>query len=381
MKKLILLTSIFISSQLYSQHKTAAAINVYTNGPEISPTEAESVLRIELTKSNMYNVLDKQDLIEVINKNRITIQDCFGKECLHSVGAAAKVDKIFTGSIEQIGKRVVVTIKILDIASNQYDKIVSEEFINLENEIQLMVHITLNKALGIENEKELLEKLVYYNEPLELPTTKESNSGPRMGIVFIGGDLGTVLQNPEEDGGFDVQPVMSQFGYQLEKTYLSSGNFQALVEGMVMFTGVEQGMFNPSLVFMNGFRNSKTGLEFAFGPSFNLKREARGYFDENKDWHLANEWETGHTEYIDTTDANGNPYTTANYISTPNPHSLTDRVDSRGDLKLNANWVWAIGKTFHSGYLNIPVNAYFSHSKNGWMTGLSVGFNIGTKKG
>ena len=36
-------------------------------------------------------------------------------------------------------------------------------------------------------------------------------------------------------------------------------------------------------------------------------------------------------------------------------------------------------KTFHSGYLNIPVNAFLSYNKNGYFLGLSKGFNI-TKK-
>ena len=62
-----------------------------------------------------------------------------------------------------------------------------------------------------------------------------------------------------------------------------------------------------------------------------------------------------------------------------NPNNITQRMDSRGDVKLLAGWVWAVGKTFHSGYLNIPVNAFLSYNKNGYFLGLSMGFNI-TKK-
>jgi len=38
--------------------------------------------------------------------------------------------------------------------------------------------------------------------------------------------------------------------------------------------------------------------------------------------------------------------------------------------------VIAIGKTFTSGYLNIPVNAYFSPRKEGNVFGLTFGFNV-----
>ena len=55
-------------------------------------------------------------------------------------------------------------------------------------------------------------------------------------------------------------------------------------------------------------------------------------------------------------------------------------VKKRGNLKLSAGWVWALGKTFHSGYLNIPANLFFSHNNDGWYTGVSVGFNIAKKE-
>jgi hypothetical protein len=67
-----------------------------------------------------------------------------------------------------------------------------------------------------------------------------------------------------------------------------------------------------------------------------------------------------------------------NYIS--NPNSYTERIDSRGDIKLQAGFVFALGKTFHSGYLNIPVNFFYSTSREGGgYLGLSMGFNIAKK--
>ena len=60
-----------------------------------------------------------------------------------------------------------------------------------------------------------------------------------------------------------MQPIVSQIGYQFEGAYLSAGNFQALIEGLI-FSGIEQNMFNPSFTFINGFRSSKNGWEFGF---------------------------------------------------------------------------------------------------------------------
>ena len=367
---ILVLTSTSIEIQCQDK---AAVVNVYTDGVKISPNGAESLLRIELTKTEQFKVFDKLDMLEIAKDNEIDFKDCYGKKCLHNVGVLAEVDKIVTGSIENLGKKIIVTVKVLDIKTDSYDQIAIQEFINIETELQNMVQITLNKALGIENNKAAMETLVYFNQPPKTPTVQISNSGPRMGLAMVGGDLQEVLTRPEEEGGYDAVPVLSQFGYQFEQVYLSSGNFQAIAEGMVLMTGLEQGLFNPSFAFMNGFRNSKTGIEIAFGPSIKFKREAQGYRDEDNIWHRSQEWDA--SEQV--TDSAGFTYT--DYNANPNPYEIVTKLDKRGEIKLAATWVWAIGKTFHSGYLNIPVNAYFSYGKEGWFTGLSVGFNIAKK--
>jgi hypothetical protein len=98
-----------------------------------------------------------------------------------------------------------------------------------------------------------------------------------------------------------------------------------------------------------------------------------GYRDESNVWHESVEWDASE----EVTDSTG--ITTIDDNANPNPYEIVTGLDKRGDIKLAATWVWAVGKTFHSGYLNIPVNAYFSYGKDGWFTGLSVGFNIAKK--
>ena len=90
---------------------------------------------------------------------------------------------------------------------------------------------------------------------------------------------------------------------------------------------------------------------------------------ENDNWRIDSEWRV--PANLDTTSPWGG------YLD--NPHESYTRMDSRGVVRLQAGWVWALGKTFHSGYLNIPVNAFLSYNQNGYFLGLSMGFNI-TKK-
>jgi len=352
-----------------AQSQSAAVLSVYTQSAKISPEMAESVLRVEMTKTEQFKVIDKLDMNEILEENEIDITNCYGKKCLLRVGKSAGVDKVVTGSIENLGKKIVVTVKILDVASESYDKVAIEEFINLDSEIQSMVKIVVNKALGIENSQEILNTLVYFNLPPVTPTTYLKNNGPRMGLSYVIGNTAKILSAPKIDGGLGINSpvVMSQIGYQFEGSYLSAGDFQALLEGLIFITGVEKGLFSPSLALLNGFRSSKNGWEFGFGPTFRISSTAEGYYETDadgnydviKDWNYRSDggWAPGETPIFEhRTDFSRN--------SSP---------------RIKTGWVWALGRTFHSGYLNIPVNLFYSSGSEGGYLGLSMGFNIAKK--
>ena len=59
-----------------------------------------------------------------------------------------------------------------------------------------------------------------------------------------------------------------------------------------------------------------------------------------------------------------------------NPYTIENRLDSRGYGTLSTSLFMGIGRTFKSGYLNIPVNIYVLPRKEGTIAGFSFGFNI-----
>ena len=148
---------------------------------------------------------------------------------------------------------------------------------------------------------------------------------------------------------------MFQFGYQFEKQYLNEGRLQALFEFLPMMTGLEQGLFIPSFTFMNGLRDNKTGIEFSFGPTFSAIRTAKGYYDQNNHWQLES-------------------------YNSSNAHTIEERLDSRGKATLKPNFIFAFGKTWTSGNLNVPVNVFVIPQKDNFRFGLSVGYNSVKKK-
>lgn len=155
-------------------------------------------------------------------------------------------------------------------------------------------------------------------------------------------------------------PIMSQFGYQFEFQYMSAGNIQALVEVIPMITGMDQGRFIPSVTMMNGFRHSKSGIEFAFGPTFRISQVADGFYNAEGVWTQTGEWhEQGNTGEI--------------------PYEVQTNIDSKGWYKGTFGFTLAAGKTFSSGHLHMPVNVFFTPARHGFNLGASFGFNVRTK--
>jgi hypothetical protein len=224
-----------------------------------------------------------------------------------------------------------------------------------------MTAVMLRQLFNLPLEDNVLSQLIKpddYAARSRIPVTPKINlTGPRMGGTFFTGNTAKVLQAPVNEGGFKAFPLMFQFGYQFEKQYLASGNFQALFEFIPMITGLDQGIAIPSFTIMNGLRMNRKGWEFAFGPSVNLITRSEGFYNSTGHWERRQEWES-------------DPLNS----SSPAP-SFEKRLDSRGDYVLNSSFVFAFGKTFRSGSVNIPVNIYAMPGREGWRFGLSFGYN------
>lgn len=340
-----------------------AVLGIECNGVENNENAVSYMFRLEIEKLNNYYVMDKYDVAEIAEKNNIDIKNCFGKNCVTTAGKVLNVDKVLAGSIERFGNKIIISIKLYDVKSGNVEKQSAIEYLNLQNELQRMIRVSVKTLLNIEPDPNVVNMLINYDVPVENPKTKLILNGPRMGFAIPFGDTRKVLMDDNSNGGFDMYPSMFQFGWQQELQYLSAGNFQALIEGVFLIGGLESGRLVPSVSFINGFRFGKAGWEFGFGPSIRLIREAKGFKGDGKNgtedgkWYLEEEW----------SDING---------AADLPYATSYRLDSRGEIKASASLILAIGRTFKSGYLNIPVNVYVSPRKEGTTVGVSFGFNI-----
>src|SRR5690606_716467 len=125
-------------------------------------------------------------------------------------------------------------------------------------------------------------------------------------------------------------------------------------ECLINFSGLEQGKFIPSVSLLNGFRFCSQGWEIAFGPSFGLSKTSVGFYTDKTKHLFGEESERYWTEYeFNQTPFAENPLYTYGY-------EFNRNLDNRGRLDVSTRWIIALGRTFKSGALNIPVNIYYS---------------------
>jgi hypothetical protein len=88
-------------------------------------------------------------------------------------------------------------------------------------------------------------------------------SGPRFGVTLL--SEGIVQKLAERN--LEVQPNMSQFGWQFEKQFFTRDSGVSMVtEWVALIGGLEQNVALPSLSWMVGMR-TREGAEFGIGPN------------------------------------------------------------------------------------------------------------------
>ncbi len=351
---LILYPSVF-HAQNRSNQERIAVIAIDTKGlPAYDPIQMGNIVRTELDRLGKFEVIDRYDIEYLLKNAGISTENCFGKQCLVDIGQKIKADKMMTGTVELYGEQIVINLKLIDVGSATVEKTQVLEFLNLKGQLTTMVGMTVKKMFDQTVDVEAMTKLTKkfdYESAVNNPENDRLNlSGPRMGFTFFTGQTASILKGAKNIGGYNAYPLMFQFGYQFEVQYLNQGNFQALFEFIPIITGLDQGKFLPSISILNGMRSNVSGWEFAFGPVFYMNKQAKGYLDTDNKWHF------------------GEPPAASKF-------STELRFDSRGDPAFDAAFVFGVGKSFKSGKLNIPVNAFFIPRRDGHRFGISMGFN------
>jgi len=355
MKKLSLIFLLFVCTFLAKASERLAVLNFDIIGKALTKQQFISITRTEIAKLDTFQVLDKYTVQETLDENPVSLEKCYGVKCLTKIGKNLKVKYVVAGTAELIADKAIITLRLIDIDLEKVIKTSYSEFIwseiNSQRLVQMAVFKLFNKKID-RRFKNIYDYETVKSAALEGPEIVKYNlSGPRFGAAYQTGKMGSILKNGKNNGGFNKQPFMTVIGYQMEKQYLYTGAFQAVFQMNFSLAGLDQQTAIPSLALLNGFRTSKGGWEFGFGPTFRFRKSASGFYKDGK-WTLLNEAQPGE-EFEE-----------------------EERLDSRGDLGMISSWVWAIGRSFKAGNMNIPVNLYTIPDKDGWQFGISMGYAL-----
>lgn len=338
--------------------ESLAVLNFDIIGKSLSKQQFISITRTEIAKLDTFQVLDKYTVQEALDANPIDLNTCYGTKCLSKAGKNLSVKYIVAGTAEVIVDKAIITLRLIDVETGESVKTAYSEFFWSEPGAQRLIQLSVYKLFDREIERRWLNLYDYEtvkNAAHEGPQVLKYNlSGPRFGATYQTGRMNSIVSNSKNKGGFDKNPFTAVIGYQVEKQYLYTGSFQAVFQANFSIAGLDQQSFIPSFAVLHGFRLIKGGWEFGFGPSFRFRKMAEGYYD-NGAWTLLKD------------------------APDESLVSSTKRLDSRGKTELFTSWIWAVGKSFKAGSMNIPVNIYTIPDKDGWLVGLSMGYALNMK--
>ena len=335
----IALTMSAFSANAQSQ-PSVAVLDFDTRGyNEVERYQIIQKLSLEMINMSDYEVMDNYDIEYISERDEKDFTGCFSRICLKEYGEQLEVDFILTGSMNLLGEKVSTTVRLFDVTEGKFIKSTNRNYVDVPKNDLLMAELTLKDMLGVEVDPELVRRVTVANDydnilnnPFDRTLVAE---GPRMGFGFVTGNNAKILAKPSAEGGWNQQiPLNSQFGYQFEKAYITTGNWQALAEIVPMISGLESNRFIPNLTILNGLRSNNSGWEFAFGPTIDVSRTMDG------------------------------------------------QLDSRGEISFSTALVFSVGKTIKSGEMNFPINAFLIPPKDGtsYRFGISMGWNSAKKK-
>jgi len=360
---IIALTLCLIAFELRAQNPTTVPSmcigGIEVKGVELNKDVIRTVIYKSLVTSKKYVVNDRFDVAEKVAFDKLN--SCMGKDCLIEVGKLLNADYAMSISYDGLGDRILISLKIVDIKTQNIVKNEIGQFENQVNEINRMTDIMIYKVLEIAVNENVDKMLAYKDSPaLSSGPGKMNNSGPRIGMAYVMGQSGDMFTRKENEGGLASYPMTFNIGYQLEAQYVGTENFSGLFEFIFNVGGLDQGLFIPSLAILHGARFGKNSWEIAIGPSLSIKTLSELTEYEGKLTTARELYGMG--------------------IENVQAYEFKLLPDSRGETYFSSSFMIGIGRTFHSGAINIPVNAYVSLNKYGTGVGLSMGMNINKSK-
>lgn len=179
------------------EKSTLTILSIDIAGFKSEPQQMGNLVRTELEKLDTFEVMDRYDVAFMIEKNKLSINNCYGKLCLTEIGETIHSDKMLSGSIELYPKSIIYTLRLIDVKTKSIEKTTVMEFLNLPDELQAFTNVTVRTMFNKSIDKNVLTKLTQRNgfdNSLNNPQKERLRlDGPRLGFVGYTGNIANIL--------------------------------------------------------------------------------------------------------------------------------------------------------------------------------------------
>jgi TolB-like protein len=216
-----LIICLLISPPLYSQENsqqkkpTVAVITFSAHGlSEMAAVSLTEILRNNLVQSKKLNVIEQSQMDKVLSLQAFQQTGCTDAECAVEIGKILNVEKVVLGSVSKIGRKYIVSLRLVDVELGKIETAVTSTRICGLEELTEVVEEAGNKLLEEMIGKKKIEK--------EQFGSIEITSNPYGVEVFIDGILKgktPILIGKLKEGSYEV--VVKAKGYKEWKKSIS----------------------------------------------------------------------------------------------------------------------------------------------------------------
>lgn len=123
-----------------------SARDIPASGAEI----LAELVREELSISPRYTVVDRGNVELLARELELQLSGLTDESTAVRVGGMLGVEKVMIGTIGELGRLYVITLKILDVETGAIERIETEEFVGVMEELRRPVRVAVQKLLDIE---------------------------------------------------------------------------------------------------------------------------------------------------------------------------------------------------------------------------------------
>lgn len=144
------------TSNLYSQKQkiTIAVLTIQTKGG-VSTNEAATLadrLRTELVNLNIFTVLERGQMHEILKEQGFNLTGCTTSECAVEAGRLLGVQQMVAGDVGKVGNVTTIDIRVFDVTTGKILNAYQYDHEDEASELLLLMREVARKISGLEEE-------------------------------------------------------------------------------------------------------------------------------------------------------------------------------------------------------------------------------------